>query len=203
MGIFWLGTPFSGGGGNGVFWLRNPLFPILGILTPVRGKRSPNLNTPSTAGTFRKRFRNNSEKTPRNALRAFPGIPFESTAGEPQILRFKAFEASRAFPELTAPQYGWGRVPEKPLRAGHRIPSTGRTLQPETIAKLIPKTLFHVTEMRFSKKIIPKPFFHVNLWITNEYVKGNSREINSRIIFSCSWNVIFREINSENKNLCM
>ena len=30
------------------------------------------------------------------------------------------------------------------------------TLQPEIIAKLIPKTLFHVTEMRFSKKIISK-----------------------------------------------
>ena len=35
--------------------------------------------------------------------------------------------------------------------------------QPEIIAKLIPKTLFRVTEMRFSKKIIPKTFFHVIL----------------------------------------
>ena len=39
---------------------------------------------PSTAGTFWKKFRKNSEKTPRNALRAFPGIPFESTAGTPK-----------------------------------------------------------------------------------------------------------------------
>ena len=37
------------------------------------------------------------------------------------------------------------------------------TLQPVKIAKLTPKTLFHVTEMRFSNKIIPKQFFHVIL----------------------------------------
>ena len=39
MGIFWLETTFSGARGNGVFWLRNPLFPILGFLTPVQGRR--------------------------------------------------------------------------------------------------------------------------------------------------------------------
>ena len=37
------------------------------------------------------------------------------------------------------------------------------TIQPEIIAKLILKTLFHVTEMKISKKIIPKTFFHVIL----------------------------------------
>ena len=37
------------------------------------------------------------------------------------------------------------------------------TLQPEIIAKLIPKTLVHVTEMRFSEKIIPKTLVHVIL----------------------------------------
>ena len=52
-------------------------------------------HTPSTAGTFRKEF-----KDPGNALRAFPGIPVESTAGIPQALSLKAFAASRAFPEL-------------------------------------------------------------------------------------------------------
>ena len=41
---------------------------------------------------------------PRNALRAFPGIPLESTAGIPQALKFKAFEGSRAFPEFSPPQ---------------------------------------------------------------------------------------------------
>ena len=49
-------------------------------------------------------------KDPGNALRAFPGIPLESTAGIPQTLYFKAFEASRPFPELSPPQYGWGRL---------------------------------------------------------------------------------------------
>ena len=63
------------------------------------------------------------------------------------------------------------------------------------IAKLIPKTFSHVTEMRFSKKLIPKQFFHVILWITNEHVIRSFREINSREIFSCNWNVMFGEIN--------
>ena len=44
----------------------------------------------------------------------------------------------------------------------HQIP-VSFTLQPEIVAKLIPKTLLHVTEMRFSKKIIPKTFFNVIL----------------------------------------
>ena len=56
-------------------------------------------------------------------------------------------------------------------------------LQPEIIAKLIPKTLFHVTEMRFSKKIVQKQVIHVILGITNEYVICNFREINSEEYF--------------------
>ena len=70
------------------------------------------------------------QKDPGNALRAFPGIPLESTAGMPQTLYFKAFEASRAFPELSPPQYGWGRLFFQkwfwrgPLRAAHGIPSS-------------------------------------------------------------------------------
>ena len=36
------------------------------------------------------------------------------------------------------------------------------TLQPEIIAKFIPKTLFHVTEMRFSETITPKTKFPCN-----------------------------------------
>ena len=39
------------------------------------------------------------------------------------------------------------------------------------------KTLFHVTEMRSSKKITPKTFFFVILGIRNEYVICNFREI--------------------------
>ena len=40
-------------------------------------------------------------KDPGNALRPFPGISLESKAGIPQTLQFKAFEASRAFPEFS------------------------------------------------------------------------------------------------------
>ena len=47
------------------------------------------------------------------------------------------------------------------------------TLQPDMIEKLIPRALFHVIEMRFSKKIIPKTLFHVILRITHEYVICN------------------------------
>ena len=60
---------------------------------------------PSTAGTFRKKFRQNSGKTPQRS------------------------EASRAFPELSPPQYGWGRLlfqkwfRRGPLRAAQEIPS--------------------------------------------------------------------------------
>ena len=62
-------------------------------------------------------------------LRAFPGLPLESTAENPQIPSFKAFGASRAFPEVFPFQYGWEcLVLQKwfqrgPLRADHGIPS--------------------------------------------------------------------------------
>ena len=42
-------------------------------------------------------------KDPGNALRVFPGISLGSTAGIPQTLQFKAFKASRAFPEFSPP----------------------------------------------------------------------------------------------------
>ena len=80
----------------------------------------------------------------------------------------------------------WGFFRENHMDQGGRrklkkCPPEG-TLQPEIIAELIPKTLFHVTEMRFSKKLIPKQCFHVILWVANEYVICNFREINSRKI---------------------
>ena len=74
------------------------------------------------------------------------------------------------------------------------------TLQPEIIAKLIPKTLFHVTEMKSSKKIILKQFFHVILWITNEYVICNFREINSRKLFLVTEMYFFRKLIPKTKN---
>ena len=71
---------------------------------------------------------------PGNALRAFPGIPLESTAGIPQALQFKPLEGSRAFETISRirslpPQYGWGRLFFQkwfwrgPLGAGHGIPA--------------------------------------------------------------------------------
>ena len=52
-------------------------------------------HTHNTAGTFRRKFREKYQKDPRNALRTFPEIPLESTAGQPpQTLQFKAFGAS-------------------------------------------------------------------------------------------------------------
>ena len=68
---------------------------ICGFLRPenawVSGGRSKSANfrgedlgpNPSTAGTFRKKFGKIPER-PRNALRAFPGIPLESAAVTPK-----------------------------------------------------------------------------------------------------------------------
>ena len=52
---------------------------------------------------------------------------------------------------------------ENPLPGTPPFAIPKMTLQPEIIAKLIPKTLSHETEMRISKKIIPKQFVHVIL----------------------------------------
>ena len=67
------------------------------------------------------------------------------------------------------------KIPENTPKDDSRI--FGGTLQPEIIAKWIPKALFHVTEMRFSKRTIPQTLGHVILWITNEYVICNLGEI--------------------------
>ena len=63
---------------------------------------------PQYGWDFPEEIPENIRKDPGNALRAFPGIPLKSTAGIPQTLPFKAFEASRAFPEFSPPEYGWG-----------------------------------------------------------------------------------------------
>ena len=74
-------------------------------------------------------------KDPGNALKAFPGIALKSTAGNPQALLFKEFEASRAFPEVPPLQYGWGCLFSQkwfrrgPLRAGHGVPAVVWVLQ--------------------------------------------------------------------------
>ena len=57
----------------------------------------------------------------------------------------------------------------------------------EPVATLIPKTIFHVTEMRFSNKIKPKTFSNVILWIRNEDVICNYRKLilDDLAFFSC------------------
>ena len=60
-------------------------------------------HTPSTAGDFPEEFPEKFRKDPGNALRAFPGIPFESTAGIAQTLQFKAFEAFQSISRIFSP----------------------------------------------------------------------------------------------------
>ena len=58
---------------------------------------------PQYGWDFPEEIPENFRKDPGNALRAFPRIPLESTAGIPQTLQFKTFEGSRAFPEFPPP----------------------------------------------------------------------------------------------------
>ena len=79
---------------------------------PRRGSHGgPWPHPQATAGTFRKEF-GKFQKDPgkRSQSVSFPRIPLESTAGIPQALSFKAFEASRAFPEFSHSRYGWERL---------------------------------------------------------------------------------------------
>ena len=88
-------------------------------------------HTPSTAGTFRKKFRKNSGKDPGNALRAFPGISLESTAGMPQNPIIQGIRGFQSVSIIVSPPVragdasfsgNWFR--RGPLRAGHGIPSS-------------------------------------------------------------------------------
>ena len=69
-------------------------------------------------------------KDPGNALRAFPEFPSTVRLGSPKPYEIKAFEVCRRVPELSPPQYGWGRLFFQnwcwrgPLRAAHGIPSS-------------------------------------------------------------------------------
>ena len=76
---------------------------------------------PTSGGT--RKFR----KDPGNALRAFPGIPLESTAGIPQPCNSMHLRLPERFQNSLPPHYGWGRLffqkwfRRGPLRAGHGI----------------------------------------------------------------------------------
>ena len=87
-------------------------------------------HTPSTAGTFRKKFRKNSGKTPETLSERFLEFPSRVRLGCPKPYNSKHFEAPRAFPEFSPPQYGWGRFffqkwfRRGPLRASHGVASS-------------------------------------------------------------------------------
>ena len=78
----------------------------------------------------------------------------------------------RALRAIGVKVLGPGCPPGYPPGRPRNIPPKNSlfTIQPEIIAKTIPMTFFHVTEMRFFKKIILKQFMHVILSITNEDV---------------------------------
>ena len=67
-------------------------------------------HTPQYGWDFPEEIPEEFWKNSRKRSHSVPGIFLESTAGIPQTLSFKAFEASRAFPEFSPPQYGWGRL---------------------------------------------------------------------------------------------
>ena len=82
-------------------------------------------HTPSMTGTFQR----NSGKFPETLSELSRNSPPEYS-WEPPSRQFKTLEASRAFPELSPPLYGWGCLffekwfRRAPLRAGHGIPTS-------------------------------------------------------------------------------
>ena len=86
--------------------------------------------TPSTAGTFRKKFRKNSGKTPETLSERLLEFPSRVRLGCPKPYNSRHLRLRERFPEFSPPQYGWGRLffqnwfRRGPLRAGHGIPSS-------------------------------------------------------------------------------
>ena len=76
--------------------LASQLFPW--AIPPVRLALSER-----NSGNFSERPRKRSQSVSWNSRREYGWDP-------PQTQKFKAFEASRAFPEFSPPQYGWGRL---------------------------------------------------------------------------------------------
>ena len=87
-------------------------------------------HTPSTAGTFRKRFRKNSGKTPETLSERFLEFPSRVRLGRPKPYNSRHLKApehfQNSFPPSTAGDASffqkWFR--RGPLRAGHGIPSS-------------------------------------------------------------------------------
>ena len=89
-------------------------------------------HTPNTAGTFRKKFRKNSGKTPETLSERFLEFPSRVRLGCPKPYNLRHLRLPEHFqiPEFSPPQYGWGRLffqnwfRRGPLRACHGIPSS-------------------------------------------------------------------------------
>ena len=87
-------------------------------------------HTPSTAGTFRKKFRKNSGKTPETLSERFLEFPSRVRLGCPKPYNSRHLRLPERFQHSLPPQYSWGRLffqnwfRRGPLRAGHGIPSS-------------------------------------------------------------------------------
>ena len=87
-------------------------------------------HTPSTAGTFRKKFRKNSGKTPEMLSERFLEFPSRVRLGSLKLYTSRHVRLPEHFQNSLPPQYGWGRLffqkwfRRGPLRAGHGIPSS-------------------------------------------------------------------------------
>ena len=87
-------------------------------------------HTPSTAGTFRRKFRKCSEKTPETLSELFLEFPSRVQLGCPKPYNSRDLKPPEHFQNSLPPQYGWGRFffqkwfRRGPLRAGHGIASS-------------------------------------------------------------------------------
>ena len=87
-------------------------------------------HTPSTAGTFRKKFRKNSGKTSETLSESFLEFPSRVRLGCPKPYHSRHLRLPEHFQNSLPPQYGWGRLffqkrfRRGPLRAGHGIPGS-------------------------------------------------------------------------------
>ena len=92
-------------------------------------KRRTMGHTPSTAGTFRKKFRKNSGKTPETLSERFLEFPSRVRLGCPKPHNSRHLRLPECV-QNSPPQYGWGCFffqkwfRRGPLRAGHGVPSS-------------------------------------------------------------------------------
>ena len=87
-------------------------------------------HTPSTAGTFRKKFRKNSGKTPETLSERFLEFPSRVRLGCPKPYNSRHLKAPEHFQNSLPPSTAGGRLffqkwfRRGPLRAGHAVPSS-------------------------------------------------------------------------------